>query len=140
MTLTLTRYLREKSGATLEQAARAVSVNVEVWTQFETGTNVPSAATLQNLCNQFKLDYLKLKNNHATNKPTTTKMGQPPPAWILDLPPGTYSLQELVKISQTLPSSTRRVLIKHGGEILEYQKDQRGRHAFYTWPGMQKAE
>lgn len=66
------------------------------------------------------------------------KIGRPPPKWLLDLAPGSYSLAEIIKISGKTKSPTRTTL-KHYGATATYELQENGKNrAIYKWDGFKR--
>ena len=84
--------------------------------------------------------FMKKLNQKPLDEKVKKKIGRPPPNWLLDLPAGKYSIEELEMFCEKYEnydtSSIRKVLRKHGADT-KYIVDENGRsHAIYVWKGI----
>lgn len=70
-------------------------------------------------------------------KKSNNKIGRPLPSWVIDLKKGEYSIDELMKISNTTRTNCLKQMKKFDVETI-YKRINNRVCAFYRWDGIDK--
>ena len=71
------------------------------------------------------------------DKKTRAKLGRPAPTWLVDLSPGFYYTEDLVRLSSSTSENVLRVMKRHGASK-KYEIRNGKTFTIYVWKGFKK--